>query len=109
MGDGVEEEGQGAWASAWAAGSRCHPMPLSSHSMPLSALLLASKPDPRPAAVWNDFEHTKCRSRLCSWTPAGVRVPSTVSHSRLRATFCTRDACEHDMTVNVCTPVCSRR
>jgi hypothetical protein len=103
MGDGVEEEGQGAWASAWAAGSRCHPMPL------YASLGPTARVETRPAAVWNDFKHTKCRSRLCSWTPAGVRVPSTVSHSRLRATFCTRDACEHDMIVNMCTPVCSRR
>jgi hypothetical protein len=80
MGDGVEEEGQGAWASAWAAGSRCHPMPLYAPLGPTARV------ETRPTAVWNGFEHTKCRSRLCS-SCAGARVPSTVSYPRLRATL----------------------
>ena len=92
MGDGVEERGTKAPGQVLglpAAGATpCH-------SMPLSALLVASKPDPPLSGTTSS---TPSVAADFAAPMRGVGVPSTVSHPRLRATSCSKDvdACEHD-------------
>lgn len=89
-------------------GARCHP----AHAALIrtyASLGATARVETRPAAVWNDFKHTKCRSTLLQLHPCGGTrsLHSFASSSGLRAAFCTSDACEHDVIVNVCTPQCT--
>lgn len=116
MGDGVDEEGQAYKASEApgqvlglpaAAGARCHP----GHATVTQSTLCLSRPYcSRRNQTRRRLErlqaHQVSQHTFAAAPVRGYAFPPRfrISHPRLRATFCTSDACEHDMIVNVCTP-----